>query len=513
MIPVVDLFAGPGGLGEGFSALCVEGRNAFRVVLSIENNPFARETLKLRSFFRQFQQGAPDEYYDALRGGLTVEELYRRYAQEASQADSQAWLCTLGEPDKASQSAIDTSIQNAVGDRDDWVLIGGPPCQAYSVVGRSRMTNLREKHEKDPKHFLYKAYLRILALHKPPVFVMENVKGILSSKVAGELIITQILEDLKKPSEAVAIPSRKTVTYHIYPFADYRDMPPLFKDIEYAPSDYIIRCEEHGVPQARHRLILLGVRSDIEAEPRRLKLSKRTISMWKVIRDLPKLRSKLSRSPDSAAAWAHAVRNATSAALIARDGIPLDVLRVMKRIINAVDSELETGGSFVRTTKRLLWQRSWFLDARLNGVCNHESRAHMESDLWRYFYAACFAQANGRSPVLGDFPLSLLPRHKNAKGEDEDDEIAFDDRFRVQLKKRPATTVTAHIAKDGHYFIHPDPLQCRSLTVREAARLQTFPDNYLFLGPRTSQYQQVGNAVPPIVARQLAKIVFDVLSP
>jgi DNA (cytosine-5)-methyltransferase 1 len=224
------------------------------------------------------------------------------------------------------------------------------------------------------------------------------------------------------------------------------------------------------------------------------------------------LRSSLSRGPDSAAAWADAVRRATSAALLARDGIPVDVLRVMKRTIRAVNGELETGGDFVRTTKKLRWQRSWFLDARLDGVCNHESRAHMESDLWRYFFSACFAEANGKSPVLDEFPMSLLPRHKNAKSEYEDDHIAFADRFRVQLKNRPATTVTAHIAKDGHYFIHPDPLQCRSLTVREAARLQTFPDNYLFLGTRTSQYQQVGNAVPPLVARQLAKIVFDILS-
>lgn len=132
----------------------------------------------------------------------------------------------------------------------------------------------------------------------------------------------------------------------------------------------------------------------------------------------------------------------------------------------------------------------------------------MKQDLWRYLFASCFAKAHKRSPTLADFPPGLLPAHKNVAAlATKEKDLAFADRFRVQLRDKYSTTVTSHIAKDGHYFIHYDPKQCRSLTVREAARLQTFPDNYFFMGNKTEQYQQVGNAVPPLLAYKLAEIV------
>ena len=153
-----------------------------------------------------------------------------------------------------------------------------------------------------------------------------------------------------------------------------------------------------------------------------------------------------------------------------------------------------------------LYEKAWFLDGRLRGYCNHISKSHMPLDIHRYFFSACYASVKRSTPMLRDFPKALWPKHKNIKNGIENG--AFNDRFRVQVESLPATTVTSHISKDGHYYIHPDPSQARSLTVREAARIQTFPDNYFFCGPRTAQYSQVGNAVPPLLARTLAEIVY-----
>jgi DNA (cytosine-5)-methyltransferase 1 len=233
--------------------------------------------------------------------------------------------------------------------------------------------------------------------------------------------------------------------------------------------------------------------------------------MWAAIRDLPKLRSRLSRLDDSGEAWVDAVRELIDMNAVCDGSIDEKVFAAICSNLDRLNTSLPTGDGFVEWPKQPLFQRNWFHDSRLGGVCNHSTRWHMKSDLWRYFFAACFAAVHKRSPKLPDFPVALLPAHKNVTAVETKDMI-FKDRFHVQVRAKPATTVTCHLAKDGHHFIHPDAQQCRSLTVREAARLQTFPDNYLFAGPVTAQYQQVGNAVPPLLARQIAGLVHRVFA-
>jgi DNA (cytosine-5)-methyltransferase 1 len=142
------------------------------------------------------------------------------------------------------------------------------------------------------------------------------------------------------------------------------------------------------------------------------------------------------------------------------------------------------------------------LSSQLDEVLlNHQARSHMKEDLERYAWWAAEAKKTGKSPTLHDnVPKALLPKHQNVH---DDSPMVFADRFKVQLADKPSGTVTSHISKDGHYYIHYDPAQARSFSVREAARIQTFPDDYFFMGNRTQQYHQVGNAVPPYLAYQI----------
>jgi DNA (cytosine-5)-methyltransferase 1 len=517
VIPIIDLFAGPGGLSEGFASLPDDaGGRAFRVALSIEMNSDARRTLRLRSFYRQFAPGsAPAAYYEFVRGTISLDELFRVLPKEAKASEREAWQAELG---KVDPKEVDRRIAESLGSAADWVLIGGPPCQAYSVVGRSRVRSADpEKFEKDHRHFLYKEYLRILAVHRPPVFVMENVKGILSSTVKGALIVEQILRDLQSPSVEGLADVQHPLQYRLHAFADYSaDSAGKQDDRDNSPSDYIIRSERHGIPQARHRFIVLGVRSDIEWKPRKLRNLKKNVSIWHAIRDLPPVRSRLSgtgsskKENDTPEVWMSRIREIFGEVqLQAENGISVEVRRRLK-LSAASLRNVGPGGPFVARPANPAKFRSWFYDSRLGGVCNHESRRHMKQDLWRYLFASSYAAVHKKSPNLYNFPPELLPNHQNLKAlESEDEKLSFKDRFRVQAKLKCSTTITSHIAKDGHYFIHYDPKQCRSLTVREAARLQTFPDNYFFTGGKTAQYKQVGNAVPPLLAKKLAAIVLS----
>jgi DNA (cytosine-5)-methyltransferase 1 len=508
--PVIDLFAGPGGLGEGFSALTHRNEAAFRIALSIEMENFAHQTLELRSFFRQFNNSkVPSEYYAFLRREISREDLFKSWPSEACAAREEAWKAELG---KVSPAEVDRRIRRALDGRLDWVLCGGPPCQAYSVVGRSRNQGIRPS---DHRLFLYREYLRILAVHRPPVFLMENVKGLLSSAVRGNGIFHQMMEDLKDPAAATSSSARsgRAGRYHILSLVNTPSTYDLDGFPVYKPGDFVIRCEDYGIPQTRHRVILLGIREDLSGSPSPLlRPSGRPISAAQVLKGLPRLRSGLTRTQDGRKEWIAALQTILSPRILS--GLPPDLKREMRVGLKSIVDELsapqaDRGGEFIPCLADTVFEPDWYLDRKIRGVCNHSSRAHMQSDLLRYLYAAYFGKLLLRSPGLRDFPSALLPAHKNVGVRGKED--YFDDRFRVQIAGRPATTITSHIAKDGHYYIHFDPTQCRSLTVREAARVQTFPDNYFFCGPQTHQYRQVGNAVPPLLARQIAAVVRRIL--
>jgi DNA (cytosine-5)-methyltransferase 1 len=504
-ISIIDIFAGPGGLGEGFSALrSKSGSPIFKIKLSIEKDEFAHSTLELRAFFRQFcHDKVPENYYRYLRGDLSRCELFEMYPKEAEKAKSEAWLAELGKTDRL---LVKTRIETALDGEKNWVLIGGPPCQAYSLAGRSRMIGKdRQKYERDERHFLYKEYLRILANHQPSVFVMENVKGLLSAQLQQHKTFELILNDLRNPLDAIESNSKRPLHYRLFSISKKR----IENTPEIEPSDFIVRCEDYGIPQARHRIIIVGIRSDIyKSDPETLNIVSKRVTIEDVIGDLPRLRSGLSRENDSADEWLSTIKSIEEANWLTSTDASLQ--QALHGAARKVGTRLGRGGRFVRFIPAPRVYENWYVDNTLAGVCNHETRSHIRSDLHRYFFAAVFAFKYGKSPTLGDFPSELLPDHDNVKEALRGSK--FNDRFRVQICGRPSTTVVSHISKDGHYYIHYDPSQCRSLTVREAARLQTFPDNYFFEGNRTQQYHQVGNAVPPLLANKIASIIFKVLN-
>lgn len=505
--PVIDIFAGPGGLAEGFTAFAGRSsRPAFRIALSIEKDSTARETLKLRRFVGAFEDPLV-AYSEFLRGDLPLDELYRRYPDEARAADTEAWCAELG---VVKDSEVDRRVQSALGRPErPWVLVGGPPCQAYSLVGRSRMRTTRPDFEDDERHFLYRQYLRILARHRPHVFVLENVKGILSSTLKGRGIFARILADLAQP---VRSSGSRGLEYKLYALAGGSGPRPHRESDD--PRDFVIRSEDFGVPQARHRVFILGVRSDLSAELPTLRAGSVRRDAATVLNSLPPLRSRLSTRPDSWDAWLEAVKGVGRGRWLRANGdtdlgrVAGEVVRVLAQLdrnhLTAGVPYVDYGRGRIKDPALDSWYRG-----RSCGVTLHEARGHMTEDLHRYLFASCFANVVGRSPTLRDFPKELRPDHANV-GEALDGGM-FADRFRVQLEDRPSSTVTSHISKDGHYFIHYAPAQCRSLTVREAARLQTFPDDYYFCGNRTQQYHQVGNAVPPLLAREVAGAVHQIL--
>lgn len=503
LIPVIDLFAGPGGLGEGFSSVTDRnGCNLFKIVLSIECDTQTYRTLRLRSFLRQFSyhgEEIPSEYWDYIKTGneTYLEKLKSDFSDLWQEAERVARPYKLAIGDEAPAEYAKQRLKPYNIADNPWVLIGGPPCQAYSLVGRARQTN-KEKLEHDEKQELYKCYLDFIEKLKPTIFVMENVVGMLSAKHYGNSIFQLVTQDMHD--------------------AGYT-LRSLVVDEPSSPKDFEVHMELFGIPQRRHRVLLIGIRNDYAKTLRQHEnsgffLKKREpVTVQDVIGNMPPIRSSYSSHEEDALGldW---------------DGYIKDVAHhfMTECIVPNGSSELQTviestlpqsdRASVLPEPNRCVyssWYREEFPSVSANLLIDYRSRGNMPLDLKRYLFCSTFAAANRKSPTLEQFPEELLPNHKSAALKSNQRTRSFTDRFKVQLADQPSTTMTCHLSKDGHYFIHYDPKQCRSLTVREAARLQTFPDNYYFCGLRTAKYHQIGNAVPPLLSQQIAQVTARML--
>ncbi len=461
----------------------------------------------MRAFVRKFSSGPPDEYYKYIaESELGEPDWESLFPQNWKDATDETPCVEIGS-DTASKLIRERirSIRAEFGDHT--VLIGGPPCQAYSVVGRSRNAGNPEYDiTNDHRLSLYREFANVLKTLRPMVAVLENVRGLLSIRVNGNLLFEDVMDCLQNASGENQ--------YELFSLAPYADKRSWRNGIPV--RDFIVRSEEHGVPQKRHRVFVICIRSDIARSlPNqffpKLELHSKQVTLNEVIGMMPSLRSKLSKRDDDRA-WKNVVQRAIR---LVRMNIPQSISsndeRAFKRNLSLVMKstkyssfptafgDVRNSRSFSETCPSNL--RDWISDEKLPLIPNNETRGHMAEDLNRYLFAAAFARTFAKSPRAEDFPKDIAPNHANwLSGK-------FVDRFRVQVADHPSTTITSHISKDGNYFIHPDPCQCRTLTVREAARLQTFPDNYLFMGGRTNQYSQVGNAVPPYLAWQIAEQV------
>jgi DNA (cytosine-5)-methyltransferase 1 len=546
-VPVVDLFSGPGGLSEGFaSAGLLESAltDRFDPVLAYEKDSYAVRTLGFRKLFHSARQGGLlKEYFTAVATDPALPEDHLSETLRDLFVDARARVrdVTLQQSERAR---VSKEVRSATAGQA-WVLLGGPPCQAYSLVGRARNRGILQYDPAlDARNTLYEEYLHVLATAAPDVFVLENVKGLLSATVGDSWIFGKMVSDLADPAKAI-VGNLEGPRYRLYSLVDgtelgFSETAPRSTRADGPPNlrATVVRMENYGVPQARHRVLLLGIRSDLNARPKPLRHVDFHTPIEHVISDLPALRSRFSDSDDSSARWMDFIRRAPISRwrrqlFAAANGSGSDALADITRRLATVEiPPADFGGSLVRgygpagRTARCLdaqsrrdcdrsWRtrwRSWYRHG-MEGhrwFANHQSRGHMPDDLHRYVFASTYAWLDGTgSPRIRDFPESLRPAHRNV--ERAVAEGLFADRFRVQLAGRPSSTITSHIHKDGHYFIHFDPTQARSFTVREAARAQTFPDSYVFLGSRTEQFRQVGNAVPPYLAAQVAVVVFDVL--
>lgn len=408
----IDLFAGAGGLSEGFL------QAGFKPVAHVEMNEFAARTLETRSAYYYLKETGNMALYKKYLSGVIDRNEFMKYIP----ASITKTIINETMSDESLPGIFKTidGIMKIRGIEKIDVIVGGPPCQAYSLVGRAQSSHMEVPMAEDPRNYLYKLYARFLKRYQPRMFVFENVTGIESANGG----------------------------------VTWKNIQKLLKRVGYE-----IECKEQnarnfGVLQSRRRMIIVGwLKASGLKYPEFLKIEAKAI-VNDLFKDLPKL------YPGESADKYTKVKPST---YVTEYGIRTD-----------------------------------------DDVLTHQNcRPNIERDIKIYKRAVELWNDGHQRLNYNDLP-DELKTHKNRH--------SFTDRFKVVEGDEPCChTILAHLSKDGHYFIHPDINQHRSITVREAARIQSFPDSYYFEGPRTSQFVQIGNAVPPLMAKGIAMGIFEQL--